>query len=157
MVFYLLVLLPFLLPYILSDSHTNLYLAWQKSEKGKITNQTWDGGKVATTKKVMSAVLDNSNAELKNTFRELKNYALLQNDLKGSLSKEFTICSTIFTSKDFIHFFPILLGKDEDAFVRTSIWNTDTGLVTASTVGLDIKGVGSHKDVNQLPKVFPDQ
>ena len=152
MVYSLLVLLSFL-PLVLSNGNSSM--AWQRRENTR-NQQTWD----ATTKKVMSAVIDRSNVELKKTFKELKNYALLQNDLKGSLSKDFTICSSIFSTKDFIHFFPILLGKDEDVFVRTYIRNTDTGLVTASTVGLNIKfgqSVESHKDGNRLPKVFPDQ
>ena len=111
MLYSLLLLLPFLPTIVLSDSHTN---------------QTWDGGDVATTKKVMSAVIDNSNVELKKTFRELKNYALLKNDSKGSLSKEFTMCSTIFTSKDFIHFLPILL------FPRVRHWLL--GVITISSL-----------------------
>ena len=126
---------------------------WQKRD----TN--WNEGNVETTK-VMSSVMDQSTVDesnYKKTYKELKTYALLQDDSKGSLSTDFTICSIIFTTRDYIHFPLILLGKDRDIFIEAFIMNTDGGLSNTSTVGLGINDVENHKDATLLPKVFPDQ
>ena len=87
-------------------------------------------GNIETTKMIIDEV-DQSNVEFKETYSQLKTYALLQNDFKSSLSTEFTICSTIYTTHQFDHYPLILLGRDDDIFFKTYIVNTNDALKNA--------------------------
>ena len=113
-------------------------------------------GNIETTKMIIGEV-DQSNVEFKETYSQLKTYALLQNDFKSSLSTEFTICSTIYTTHQFDHYPLILLGRDDDIFFKTYIVNTNDALKNASSVGLAIRNIEYHKDKTLVPKVFPEQ
>ena len=144
--------------------YTNASVGWHgeggNREKRQTKNQTRDGSNDETIK-VISTDKDASNVDennYKKTYQELKTYALLQNDWRGSLQTNFTICSTIFTTKDYIHFPLILLGKDNNVLVETYIWNSDNkGLVNTSRVGLNIQDVEFHDDATVFQKAFPDQ
>ena len=121
------------------------------------TNETSERGKIETTK-VISAITGDSDPDKsipKKTFTELKTYAVLKNDLKGSLPADFTICSTIFTTKQDGHFLLTLLGQNEDIFLKTFTFNA--GLVNTSVIGLSIQDAEYHVDDSRIPKVFPDR
>ena len=149
-------------PLVLSVSsppHANssiTWQGWQKRNKRQTTNLILDRGNIETIK-VMSAVIDPSNVESMKNYHELKNYALLQNDSKGSLSKDFTICSTIFATKQYTHFPLVLLGKNDDIYVRTYISNTDNEPLNTSLVGFGIQNLEYHNDKTHIPRVFPGQ
>lgn len=143
----------------LTDTHASMGWEGEGGKRGK--RQTRGEGNVETIK-VINAVKDPSNVDegnYKETYQELKTYALLQNDSKGSLSTDFTICSAIFTTTENIHYPLILLGKDENIFVEIYIyvWNSDKGLVNTSTVGVSIQDSEYYEDVTVFQKVFPDQ
>ena len=107
-------------------------------------------GNIETTKMIIDEV-DQSNVEFKETYSQLKTYALLQNDFKSSLSTEFTICSTIYTTHQFDHYPLILLGRDDDIFFKTYI--VKHALKNTSSVGLAIRNIEYHKDKTLVPKV----
>ena len=143
-----------LLPYKNSSMQ---WQGWQMRDKRETTNETSERGKIETTK-VISAITGNSDPDksiFKKTLKDLKTYAVLKNDLKGSLPADFTICSTVFISKHFNHFPLILIGTDEEIFFKSFIYST--GLVNTSVVGLSIQDVEYHRDESKIPKVFPDQ
>ena len=141
---------------LLSDS----FLHNENSSVGRMKRSTSSmirgEGNIETTKMITSEV-DQSNVEFKEIYSELKTYALLQNDFKGSLSTEFTICSTIYTTHQFDHYPLILLGRDDHIFFKTYIVNTNDALKNASSVGLAIRNIEYHKDKTLVPKVFPEQ
>ena len=123
MIVNLLLLLAFLRP-VSSDSlspQKSFHKELQKRGKRETTNRT-----VATsgsTSKMVSSVtnyLDSTEGEsnFKETYQELKTYALLAKDPRGSLPSNFTICSSVFTGKDRNHVLLTLLEKEDDVLVQ---------------------------------------
>ena len=102
--------------------------------------------------------LTDEQRELEATVQDLKTYALLKNDPKGRLPSNFTICSTILTTKDGFHYPFLLLGKDDQVFVKTYIDNIERGLVNTSKVSISItRSHESHQNSYSVPTIFPDQ
>ena len=125
-----------LLPYTKSSMQ---WQGWQMREKREKANETRERerGNIETTK-VINAITGHSDPDkslFKKTFRELKTYAVLKNDLKGSLAADFTICSTIFTSKHYLHFpLTLMVRKDEDKCAPPLLKMTVRGTMVRSEV-----------------------
>ena len=132
-------------------------LTWKRkpeTDKGQIQKREEDN---FATFKVMSAAQHPSNM-YKTTLKELSDYSVLQNDMKDPLFQEFTICSTIFTTRDGTHYPLVLLGNDGNIFVRTYIWNVDNGPFNTSQTGFSIENIEYHdRGLSLIPKVFPYQ
>ena len=115
----------------------SLHMDLRKREKREITSI----GK--TLKMVISDInyLDSTEGDFghKETYQELKTYALLKRDIRGSLPSNFTICSSVFTTKDYAHHPFTLLGKDDDVLVFAFIQNEDSALVNTSGIRLSIR------------------
>ena len=117
---------PFLL---ISHATSSLGERQQQQEKRGITDG--EGAEVKTIK-VIKAVHRSPTNAYNTKLKELCNYAVLKNDLKSSLSSDFSICSIISTTRHINHYPLVLLDKDDDIFVQTYVWNADNGVQVKS-------------------------
>ena len=111
----------------LSPHDENSPMVWHNREKRQSNKLASKAGNAGTLK-VMSTSIDPSNPEAKlvaKTHKDLKTYAVLQNDVRGSLPNQITMCSALLTTNSYLHFPLTLLGRDEKILLKTFVWNID--------------------------------
>ena len=158
-------LLPLCLLYslLIASSHFSLSpegFHEKQEQRGKRDTTTFKAASATT--KVMSTVVEYQNLTedddtYKATYQEVKTYALLKKDPKGTLSYNFSMCSAIFTTRDERHYPLTLLGEDGDLLVKVYMANNNHLVKNTSLIRLGIQNVEYHDDATLIHKVLPEQ
>ena len=141
-----------------SSSPKELNENWEQRGKRDTTNTKT----ASATTKVISIVVEYQNLTsdddtFKATYQEVKTYALLKRDPKGTLSYNFSMCSALFITRDEYHYPLALLGEDGDLLVRVYIAANNRLLKNTSLIRLSIQNVEYHDEERLISKVFPEQ